>query len=237
VAVKKLMVMQFTEAEVYNFKREASIMEKYSNHPNIVKFCGISTKFPHYCIVSEFMERGCVRDALAKNPSLPWKTIVGMALDAAAGILHLHAEHIVHRDLALRNMLVGRDWRVRMADFGLARMMPKDTYARTRGNIGAVRWLAPEVISRSVYSEKSDSYAFGIVMWELLTRGEEPFADKVNIMEVALGIINEGLRPTIPKGTPPEYHDLMVCCWAKNADDRPDFVQIHRRLKAYYDTL
>jgi len=103
-------------------------------------------------------------------------------------------------------------------------------------------------------------------MWELLTRGEEPFADKVNIMEVALGIINEGLRclplpppllcvcksreerdqfphgrrwfrPTIPKGTPPEYHDLMVCCWAKNADDRPDFVQIHRRLKAYYDTL
>jgi serine/threonine protein kinase len=66
------------------------------------------------------------------------------------------------QDLALRNMLVGRDWRVRMADFGLARMMPKDTYAKTRGNIGAVRWLAPEVISKSVYSEKSDSYAFGI---------------------------------------------------------------------------
>jgi serine/threonine protein kinase len=138
--------------------------------------------------------------ACTQNPDLPWKTIVGMALDAAAGILHLHAEHIVHRvrtevfvtalrhsgsifgltsspvrvvscavscaaspqDLALRNMLVGRDWRVRMADFGLARMMPKDTYAKTRGNIGAVRWLAPEVITKSVYSEKSDSYAFGI---------------------------------------------------------------------------
>lgn len=111
--------------------------------------------------VTEFMERGCVRDALTQNADLPWKTIVGMALDAAAGILHLHAEHIVHRviskpssfcdawklidrfliyqDLALRNMLVSRDWRVRMADFGLARMMPKDTYAKTRGNIGAIR--------------------------------------------------------------------------------------------------
>lgn len=237
VAVKKLMVMQFTDAEVYNFKREASIMEKYSNHPCIVKFCGISTKFPHYCIVTEYMERGCVRDALADNPDLPWKTIVGMALDAAAGILHLHAEHIIHRDLALRNMLVGRDWRVRMADFGLARMMPKDTYAKTRGNIGAVRWLAPEVISKSVYSEKSDSYAFGIVMWELLTRGEEPFADMTNVMEVALGIINEGLRPTVPRETPAEYAQLMSDCWAKNADDRPDFVQIHRRLKAYHATL
>jgi hypothetical protein len=74
-------------------------------------------------------------------------------------------------------------------------------------------------------------------MWELLTRGEEPFADMTNVMEVALGIINEGLRPTVPRETPAEYAQLMSDCWARNADDRPDFVQIHRRLKAYHATL
>jgi len=237
VAVKKLMVMQFSEDEVYNFKREASLMEKYSNHPNIVKFCGICTKFPHYCIITEFMERGCVRDALMKHKDIPWKTIVSMAVDAAAGILHLHCERIVHRDLALRNLLVGKDWRVRLADFGLARMMPKETYAKTRGNIGAVRWLAPEVIMRHVYSEKSDSYAFGIVMWELLTRGQEPFVGIDNVLEIALGVMNNGFRPSVPADCPPVYRKIMTDCWAQHPEDRPDFVEIHRRLKEYLATL
>lgn len=55
----------------------------------------------------------------------------------------------MNQDLALRNLLVGADWRVRIADFGLARMMPQDMYAKTRGNIGALRWLAPEVCNNT----------------------------------------------------------------------------------------
>ncbi|KAL6072665.1 Serine/threonine-protein kinase STY17 [Balamuthia mandrillaris] len=236
VAVKKLMVM-LNEEEVYNFKREASLMEKFSNHPNIVKFCGISTEFPHYCIITEYSERGCARDALMKHPDVPWKTIVRMALDAAAGVLHLHCESIVHRDLALRNLLVSKDWKVRVADFGLARMIPKETYAKTRGNIGAVRWLAPEVILKHIYSEKSDVYSFGIVMWELVTRGEEPFDNIDNVLEVAIGIMNNALRPEIPKDCPPEWEKLMCACWDQDPEKRPDFAEIHKQLKTYLDSL
>eukprot|EP01087_Luapelamoeba_hula_P024118 TRINITY_DN9065_c0_g1_i1.p1 TRINITY_DN9065_c0_g1~~TRINITY_DN9065_c0_g1_i1.p1 ORF type:complete len:717 (-),score=128.66 TRINITY_DN9065_c0_g1_i1:126-2276(-) len=231
VAVKKLLVLPFNEEEIYNFKREAAFLERYSHHPNIVKFCGISTEFPHYAIITEFMEKGSLRDLLIRNNDLSWKRIVGFAVDAAAGVLHLHCEKIIHRDLALRNLLVGADWRVRLADFGLARMMPTETYAKTRGNIGAVRWLAPEVITGHLYSEKSDTYSFGIVLWELCTK-KEPFEDQDNALDVAVGIMYHQLRPQIPTDCNTEYAQLMQDCWKQDPQERPTFVQVHHRLRS-----
>jgi len=209
------------EHQLQDFIHEAQIMERVSNHPNIAYLIGITSANPHYCIISEYYENGSVNDYLRKHPNIPWEEIVSIAVGVASGVSHLHKEHIIHRDLAARNLLVDSNGKVHVADFGLARTKVQ-MYAKTNGNLGAVKWLAPEAISSKHYSEKSDSYSFGVVMWELLTRGKEPYEDQ-EVLEVALGVSQGLLRLSIPDDCPEQWKKLMLACWAQDPKDRPDF--------------
>ncbi|KAL6062011.1 Nucleolar protein with MIF4G domain 1 [Balamuthia mandrillaris] len=234
VAVKKLLVV-LNEEQYQQFLREAAIMERVSNHPNIADFCGITLAKPHFCIVGEYYENGNIADYLRQHPDTCWKQIVKVALCAAAGVLHLHKEFIIHRDLAARNLLVDSNLNVHVSDFGLARTKLQ-TFAKTTGNIGAIKWLAPEAISTKNYSEKSDSYSFGVVLYELASRGKEPYEGE-NIIEIALGVSTGKKRPSIPEDCPLPFCQLMEDCWRQDPSERPDFREIWTRLNDYYNSL
>nr|GMC67705.1 serine/threonine-protein kinase STY17-like [Ipomoea batatas] len=111
---------------------------------------------------------------------------------------------------------------VKVADFGVARVQAQ-TGVMT-AETGTYRWMAPEVIEHKPYDHKADVFSFGIVVWELLT-GEIPYAF-LTPLQAALGVVQQGLRPTVPKDTHPKIVELLEKCWQPDPNQRPEFSEI-----------
>ena len=132
-------------------------------------------------------------------------------------------------DLKGANLLIARDGSVRVADFGVARII--DMGGTMTAETGTYRWMAPEIISHQAYDVRCDVYSFGVVMWELWT-GHVPYSD-LTPMQAAGGVVQRGLRPKIPRDMPREIAQIMESCWAQKADMRPFFENIVTELEAY----
>jgi len=118
--------------------------------------------------------------------------VVRMALEAAQGLQHLHSQGVIHRDVAARNVLVDENLRVRVADFGFARIKESSRTAAqggkvgyTASDVGPVKWSAPEAIRRRRYSEASDVFSFGVLLFEMVTQGP-PWAGHSNMDVIVL---------------------------------------------------
>ena len=160
--------------------------------------------------------------------------------DAASGVLHLHKENIVHRDIAARNFLLDRHYNVFVTDFGLARIKLA-AYAHTKSSLGPVRHMAPESFKKR-YSDKSDSFSFGTFIWEC-THRDEPFKG-LDAFEVATGVVDGSLRLEIvtQKIHPQLMIDnvlpkLMIDCWQADEDARPSMTDISNQLIFYYQSV
>lgn len=150
---------------------------------------------------------------------------------------HMHEERVIHRDLAARNVLVDEHFHVRVTDFGFARQLGGPTDAgETKSIIGPVRWMSPENLRR-VYSSSSDVWSFGVVLWELVMGGAEPWHG------LALGDVcarvaqRETLEQFLPADADAALKNMMRACWRYNAADRPSMALLHARLQRYHDIL
>jgi serine/threonine protein kinase len=192
-------------------------------------------KFNHFALVLKFCPKGSLYDLLiTKRKKLPWVTIVGMARDAAAGILHLHREHVIHRDIAARNCLVGENYNVFISDFGLARVK-EDDVGQTQSNIGPVKWMAPEAITRRQYSEASDAFSYGVLLWEMTTR-RIPWSG-LNAAQVMIAVTQQNTRLKIPANCDPVFRMIMKSVWQENPAKRMKFETILKKLTSYHETL
>jgi len=227
------------------------------NHANIVQFIGAVTEPSNLCIITQFCPRGSLADLLL-DESIPmsYARKLKFALDAAKGMKYLHEWNpvILHRDLKSDNLLVARDWTVKVGDFGLTRFLSEK---KAMTQVGTPMWMAPEIIIGKLYTEKADVYAFGIILWEILTR-LEPYEDK-EPMQIVVEVVNEDLRPTLPPefreapkdGSPPDPKGipagtgtappnqmalvaLMKDCWHKDPNQRPTFQVVERRLQEMF---
>ncbi|GJR95282.1 serine/threonine-protein kinase STY46-like protein isoform X2 [Tanacetum coccineum] len=140
---------------------------------------------------------------------------------------YLHQNNIIHRDLKAANLLMDENDVVKVADFGVARV--KAQTGVMTAETGTYRWMAPEVIEHKPYDLKVDVFSFGIVLWELLT-GKLPY-EYLTPVQAAIGVVQKGLRPTIPKNTQPKLAELLGRCWHKDPSLRPDFTEIIDILK------
>ncbi|XP_020866544.1 serine/threonine-protein kinase pakF isoform X3 [Arabidopsis lyrata subsp. lyrata] len=170
VAVKVFSKQEYSEEIITSFRQEVSLMKRL-RHPNVLLFMGAVTSPQRLCIVTEFLPRGSLFRLLQRNTSkLDWRRRIHMASDIARGMNYLHhcTPPIIHRDLKSSNLLVDRNWTVKVADFGLSRIK-HETYLTTKTGRGTPQWMAPEVLRNEAADEKSDIYSFGVILWELVT--------------------------------------------------------------------
>jgi len=210
------------------FMQEVAIMKKI-RHKNVVQFIGACTVQPSLCILFEYMEGGSVHDYLRKGP-ISLMEVLKIALDVARGMDYLHRRQIIHRDLKTANLLIDGTGTVKIADFGVAKIL--DSTSSSTAETGTYRWMAPEVIEHKEYNHKVDVFSFSILLWELLT-GEVPYSGQTPI-QAAVSVVQRNLRPPIPQHCPVHLAHLMHACWARNPSSRPEFVDIARTLQGMF---
>jgi len=163
-----------------------------------------------------------------------------MGKQAAAGMLHLETMKIIHRDLALRNLLVGMandssgGYIVKISDFGLSRSI-ENSYYKSDSNV-PVKWSAPEVLESGVYTSKSDVYSFGICLWEIFTRGKLPYAEVSNDT-ARQNILSGKILPRPPVVAADDLYEVLKWCWSRNMEDRPTFLQLHDEIQRIFSNM
>ncbi|RLN50502.1 hypothetical protein BBJ29_008402 [Phytophthora kernoviae] len=235
VAVK-LLICQDLRSDILNeFQSEVEIMSVL-RHPNICRLLGACMDPPHRALVVELLQRGSLWGVLRMNrKSIDQEMRSRFIYDTAKGMSYLHhfERPILHRDLKSPNLLVDKNFNIKLSDFGLARV--KAHVQTMTGNCGTVQWMAPEVLGNQKYTEKADVFSFGIVIWEIVT-GECPY-DGMSQIQAALGVLNRNLRPNIPRDCPPFFSRLMKACWNRQPELRPSFPHIINAFRTYQSSI
>jgi len=171
------------------------------------------------------MPKGSLYDFLHNKQSLSWPQIWRISVDMGLGILHLHSNNILHRNLKSLNVLLDDGLRAKVCDFGLAKIKQETTTTTTSikkssNPIGTVSWMAPELFKRKAkYTKRSDVYSFGMILWELATR-KIPWSDAQSA-SIIINWVLQGEKEEIPKKSPQSYAKLIAKCWEQNPKDRP----------------
>ncbi|XP_004536540.1 tyrosine-protein kinase Fer isoform X2 [Ceratitis capitata] len=228
VAVKTCR-MTLPDEQKRKFLQEGRILKQY-DHPNIVKLIGICVQKQPIMIVMELVPGGSLLNYLRKNSnSLTARQQMGMCRDAAAGMRYLESKNCIHRDLAARNCLVDFENSVKISDFGMSR--EEEEYIVSDGMKQIpVKWTAPEALNFGKYTSLCDVWSYGILMWEIFSKGDTPYSGMSNSR--ARERIDAGYRMPTPENTPPEMYRLMLKCWSAEADARPHFDEIYNVVDA-----
>ncbi|KAL0016897.1 hypothetical protein SO802_003966 [Lithocarpus litseifolius] len=222
VAIKVLRAEHMNENMQREFTQEVIMMRKIQ-HKNVVQFIGACTRPPSLCIVMEYMSGGSIHDFLHKQKRVfTHLTLIRVAIDVSKGMKYLHHNNIIHRDLKAANLLMDGNGVVKISDFGIARMQAQSGVMTAE--TGTYRWMAPEVIEHKPYDHKVDVFSFGVLLWELLT-GKLPY-EQLTPLQAAVGVVQKGLRPIIPKQTPQKLGELLERCWQQDPSSRPEFAEI-----------
>eukprot|EP01116_Phalansterium_solitarium_P021022 TRINITY_DN6399_c0_g1_i2.p1 TRINITY_DN6399_c0_g1~~TRINITY_DN6399_c0_g1_i2.p1 ORF type:complete len:531 (+),score=104.83 TRINITY_DN6399_c0_g1_i2:286-1878(+) len=226
VAVKKLLKQDLDERTLEEFRKEVDIMTQM-RHPKVVLFMGACTEPGKLMMVSELLQ-GSLYDLLRKNKDISLVQRIKFCKDTAAGMAWLHGARpqIIHRDLKPQNLLIDEHWNIKVCDFGLSAIKPRNVKIRDGKNIpGTPLWMAPEVLLGKEVDDKADVYSFGIVMWEIIT-GKEPFPHHDNFEKFHEAITKHNERPPIPQDLHPSLKSTMEACWHNDKNKRPAFVDL-----------
>lgn len=216
VAIKVLKEeFAFDENFVSKFKMEAQSAARLS-HPNIVSVYDVVDENVYHYIVMELIEGITLKNYIEKKGYLESKEAIGIALQVAQGMAAAHEQHIIHRDIKPQNIIISRDGKVKVADFGIARAVSSQTMNATA--VGSVHYISPEQARGGYCDERSDIYSFGITMYEMIT-GRVPFEGD-NTVTVALAHLEDPVTP--PSQYVPEMSHALEQIILKCTQKRPD---------------
>ncbi|XP_003389646.2 PREDICTED: tyrosine-protein kinase Fes/Fps-like [Amphimedon queenslandica] len=217
-------------AEKRKFLQEADILKQY-DHPNIVRLIGVCAEKDPVYIIMELLPGGSFLDFLRKKGNHQTKKKLAMMVtDASAGMEYLESMKCIHRDLAARNCLVGESDIVKISDFGMSREEECGIYQVSSGSRQIpIKWTAPEALNLGRYTNASDVWSFGILLWETYSLGSTPYPGMSN--NEAREQVEAGYRLPPPNHCPEPVYHIMQECWQYDEDDRPSFAEIHAKLR------
>ncbi|XP_010621825.1 protein-tyrosine kinase 2-beta [Fukomys damarensis] len=213
------------------FMSEAVIM-KNLDHPHIVKLIGIIEEEPTW-IIMELYPYGELGHYLERNKSsLKVPTLVLYSLQICKAMAYLESISCVHRDIAVRNILVASPECVKLGDFGLSRYIEDEEYYKASVTRLPIKWMSPESINFRRFTTASDVWMFAVCMWEILSFGKQPFFWLEN--KDVIGVLEKGDRLPKPDLCPPVLYTLMTRCWDYDPSDRPRFTELVCSLSDIY---
>jgi hypothetical protein len=205
------------------FEAEIGRMASLPYHENLVQLHGATTlENGDIAAVVEFCPGGALVDVLygsAKRDDWTEDALLRIAHGAACGLAHLHRLGVVHRDIAARNVLLGKHDIAKVSDFGMAREMGEEAYeAYTEAKVGPLKWMAPEQLEKQKYSSASDMFAFGVLLFEIFAQ-EVPWKGIAGTAAV-ISVVS-GKRMKFPRSAPADVSLLAEQCWRATASLRP----------------
>ncbi|NXE16225.1 FAK2 kinase, partial [Lophotis ruficrista] len=213
------------------FLSEAVLMKKL-DHPHIVKLIGIAEEEPTW-IIMELYPYGELGQYLEQNKHcLAVPTLVLYALQISKALAYLEAINCVHRDIAVRNILVASPECVKLGDFGLSRYIEDEEYYKASVTRLPIKWMSPESINFRRFTTASDVWMFAVCMWEILSYGKQPFFWLEN--KDVIGVLERGDRLPKPDLCPPVLYTLMTRCWDYDPSERPKFKDLVCSLSDIY---
>lgn len=229
VAIKVLKNMSGRESSK-EFLDEAYIMASV-DHPNLLKLLGVCMT-NEMMLVSQLMPLGPLHDYVKKHKaSISSRTMLNWSTQIARGMAYLEKKALVHRDLAARNVLVQKPSTVKISDFGLAKLLPDSNEYKAAGGIMPIKWLAPECIRQRIFTTKSDVWAFGVTIWEIVTFGRRPY-ETVAAKDVP-ELIESGGRLEQPDHCSLQIYMILCECWFLNPASRPTFEELVNKFQEY----
>ena len=214
VAIKILKPEYTKDVKVLdNFRRESQAAASLS-HPNIVNIYDVGREGNIHYIVMELIEGMTLADMIDEEAPMPYKKVINITRQIAAGLSFAHKNNIIHRDIKPHNILMTKDGVAKIADFGIAKAISESTIMKnTTGDdmvMGSVHYFSPEQARGGYVDAKSDIYSLGIVMYEMLT-GRVPF-DAESPVAIALMHMNDPMTPPsyYVSGIPPRLENIIM---------------------------
>ncbi|CAI2174855.1 1656_t:CDS:2 [Funneliformis geosporum] len=199
----------------------------------VIQCYGMSkdSKTNNFIVVMEYKKNGSLRHYLDKNYySIPWIEKLYILNNIAKGLSNIHEKGFVHRDFHSGNILKGDGFDALITDLGLSR--PADQDQKDNTIHGVLPYVAPEVLMKNKYTEKSDIYSLGMICYEVIA-GIPPFHDVPHQAHLAFDII-KGLRPKFKIKVPKLLLDLINQCWDKDPMKRPNARKIHEMIYEWW---
>ncbi|XP_070554672.1 uncharacterized protein [Ptychodera flava] len=240
------------KSDISNKEEKALLSEAYHHirlgiHRNIVNIHGVVVDDGPLKIVVEYAEKGDLLEYLLEMQSKQkYKTstfmdslqhegsfITDITVDTCTGLAHLHQKHIIHRDVAARNVVIYGDNVGKLCDFGLARDVYSYIYKKPINENDDVklplRWMAPGTLEGDYgYSTESDIWSFGVLLWEVSSLGRRPYEHLANNQIVDM--ITHGTRLSRCQGCPTDLYEVMKDCWNSETHSRPSAGDLVQRL-------
>ncbi|KAH7658149.1 Non-specific serine/threonine protein kinase protein [Dioscorea alata] len=219
VAIKQVSLENIPQEDLNIIMQEIDLL-KNLNHKNIVKYLGSLKTKTHLHIILEYVENGSLANIIKPTKFGPFpETLVAFYItQVLEGLVYLHEQGVIHRDIKGANILMTKEGRVKLADFGVATKL-NEADLNTHSVVGTPYWMAPEVIEMSGVSAASDIWSVGCTVIELLTC-VPPYYD-LQPMPALFRIVQD-LHPPIPDGFSPDFTDFLHQCFKKDAMQRPD---------------
>ncbi|TDG43775.1 hypothetical protein AWZ03_009807 [Drosophila navojoa] len=245
IVAVKMVKEGHTDDDIASLVREMEVMKIIGRHINIINLLGCCSQNGPLYVIVEYAPHGNLKDFLYKNRPLSKeqlesgqpvplppqhviteKDLVKFAHQIARGMDYLASRRCIHRDLAARNVLVSDDYVLKIADFGLARDIQSTDYYRknTNGRL-PIKWMAPESLQEKFYDSQSDVWSYGILLWEIMTFGAQPYPAIMSAEEL-YSYLMSGQRMEKPAKCSMNIYILMRQCWHFDASARPPFTEI-----------
>lgn len=249
LAVGKVLNPNASETAKEKLRAEARVLSRLDD-PHIVRVIGVVTRNDPMALVLEYLENGDLNQFLRRHvsegtllstgrdtppPSLSYGALIYISTQIAAGMKYLEEMKVVHRDLAARNCLVGHGLTVKISDFGMCQpLYSNDYYSKEIHTMLPIRWMSWEAILQGRFTSKSDVWAFGVTLWEILTMARRRPFDELSdegVLENVSHCYHEDGSGMIllpqPALCPREIYDIITACWRPVERQRPPFWEIH----------